>query len=808
VLAQHVQGDAPENCGACGNNCGTGYPHGTTVCSVQDQFAQCIVAECDPGYFKLNDFQCIPDVAKLCDPCLVDENCIVDDAYCVAVGDEGTFCGLPCEVQQDCDDKVAGYTCTDFGDFSQCVPTTGSCTCDGSNTGFDKACSQVFEPIDGTPYTCFGKQTCTDIGWGACVLPEEECNLADDNCDGDTDEGFLDDNGKYTSDEHCGKCGNNCTLLVFGNASGACKPDLVPIRCGPVCEEGYFDLDDNPSDCECHYLSATDFPGVDMPEYPNDPDVNCDGVDGEVDNAVFVAKNGDDSFPGTIEQPKRTIQAGIDEAALMGKRDVYVATGVFSEAVSLAVGVGVYGGYSADFKVRDSVLYESAILGAEPTDVLPGAMNAFSIAGGIEGTTVFDGFTVFAFPENRSGRSSYGIYLSDCDSTLRVSNNIVEGGTGGPGARGQDGVDGIDGMAGLAGLDSFDLWDAYQPTFNVQHCEDLDGLGLPHPVSAGGVGGAFICGDLDTSGGSGGERVCPEYDSDLDAAAAPKASEHGTAGLNNQEGGTGGDPGRDVYHQAYSCDGYSSFGPVEGSNGQDGEDGPIGQPGTGCTNADGLVVNGLWTPDLASDGTTGLPGGGGGGSGAGAWVHTSCFAKGFGYDNFGGSGGGGGSGGCHGTGATAGTGGGGAFTVFVVFTSPPAALPSLFGNHLSGGLGGPGGAGGNGGVGGSGGFGAQGGAAGGGYDPPTLTYPAFKGGKGGQGGQGGQGGHGGGGGGACGGPAYGLFVSGADLADLSQWSDGNDFLGTGSGGPGGIGGFSLGAQGIDGLDGPAESYNF
>lgn len=791
------------NCGSCGHDCALGYPHAKMKCDTTKPVPECVVESCEAGYVKINDYQCVPELARLCEPCFVDENCIVEGAKCVPVGDEGFFCGLPCYTDQDCEDKVKGYVCKNYGGFSQCVPATGSCSCDGTKIGFQKVCEKQW-----ADHTCYGVAICTDSGWTECIMPSEECNLVDDDCDGLTDEGFLDENGQYSSDENCGKCGNNCTLLVFGNAHGVCNTGVFPFRCGPQCNEGYFDLDDNPNDCECHYLSETDFPGPDFEQYPDSLDVNCDGVDGELSNAIFVAKHGDDANVGTRESPKRTIQAGIEAAIMAGKRDVYVATGVYQEAVALAPGVGVYGGYSADFRVRETSRYETAILGPMPSDLVPGAVNCIAITGGLYGSTIFDGFTVFGYHEKRSGRPSYAIYVLDCDATLRISNNVIIGGSGGAGQRGEDGEDGADGVPGDAGSDAFDLYYYALEKYgvSVQHCSDLDSLGLPRPVLAGGSGGLWQCGSVDVSGGKGGDRVCPAVDPYSGRPLTPEQTEYGSAGF-GPLGGVGGSPGQDVYHQAYSCDGYSSFGPVEGQNGLDGQPGTEGTSGAGCTSPYGALIGGLWVAANGLGGSAGGPvsGGGGGGSGAGAWVHQSCFAKGFGFDNFGGSGGGGGSGGCQGTGGTGGSGGGGAFSVFVLYTKEPASLPDLYGNRILTGYGGSGGDGGAGGVGGAGGAGGEGGRGGGSYNPPDPTYPAFKGGKG---AQGGRGGHGGGGGGGCGGPSIGIFLHGVPGELAGHWKVLNQVEIVGTGGAGGRGGFSLANSGGDGLPGPTVDANY
>ena len=48
----------------------------------------------------------------------------------------------------------------------------------------------------------------------------------------------------------------------------------------------------------------------DLPD-PAFLDTNCDGIDGTVDRAVFVATNGIDSNPGTRDAPCATVNAAI-----------------------------------------------------------------------------------------------------------------------------------------------------------------------------------------------------------------------------------------------------------------------------------------------------------------------------------------------------------------------------------------------------------------------------------------------------------------------------------------------------------------
>jgi len=795
-----------EHCGACGRTCVGAIPNATAVCDPTPAEPRCVVASCNEGYVQAGPTQCLPVSLGICEPCLAAGDCLFPGAECADLVD-GTFCVNPCQGPSDC---PTGYSCVDQGEGATfCVPVTSACLCDGSDLTLSRGCQVDYDPEVGSGYSCFGVASCTAAGWSACDLPLETCNKFDDDCDGETDEGFYDAEGRLTDDENCGECGNDCTLLVYPGGAGACNTLANPPRCSVSCSGNCFDVNVNPSaGCECCNPVPTDRPD------PLGIDANCDGMDGERDNGMFVAKNGDDANDGTIYRPKLTINAAIlaAAAATPPKRDVYVATGVYSEAILLQAGVSVYGGYSSDYRVRNPVLYEVAILAVAPQAGRPGAVNAIGIGGGEPGATTFDGFSVFGYHSRAPGGTSYGIYVRDCDATLTLSGNGVHAGSGGDGGRGDDGLDGDDGASGNPGRAALDL--RYTYGVDQHNCDNA------LHRQAGGPGGVGVCLGVTVSGGDGGERTCPAYDAAGKKTVAPVPTEAG--GVGAPGGAAGGEAGWDVYHQSYQCEGYTSYGVVEGRDGADGPEGQNGEAGGRCGDAVGFVNAGLWVPLPASDGTNGLygSGGGGGGSGAGSWSETSCNSKGYFSDNLGGTGGGGGAGACGGTAGTAGTGGGGAFGIFLVFTAVPETLPTVLDNTLYGGYGGDGGAGGNGGVGGAGGVGALGGVGGGpahpnplpNLDPPIPSYdadfnpmyPAFKGGKGGNGGNGGDGG---GGGGGCGGPAIDLFVW-PPAAGQAVWKTDNSWGGGGDGGAPGLGGFSLGNPGQPGVPGDVAEANF
>jgi len=767
-------------------------------------------------------FLCVQKVGKLCSQCSADEDCILDGARCVEL-DDGKFCGQGCEAAPD--DCPMGYECVPVdGGLDQCMPVSRNCSCTGEDPNVIRSCSVNWEDPDdplAPTYTCTGIQNCEAGGWGPCQLPAEDCDGQDNDCNGQTDEGFFDpETGKYTGDENCGVCGNNCTFMQVPHGTGKCDADKAVPDCTSACDDGFFDVDGSSTNgCECQFLGDTDLPGLhdlgSACEADDCSDANCDGIDGEVDGGVFVAKYGDDANAGTIESPLLTIQAGIQGALDGGKRDVYVSTGVYTDPVSLRADVGVYGGYSADFTIREPVAYETVVLGGPPSAQSRGAVNAQGIAGGAPGTTIFSGFVVFGYNNKDQGGNSYAVYVRDCDASLAIRDCHVLGGDGGDGLQGDAGGSGDDGADGQVGAKAKETGHA--------NCKEID-------HNHGGAGGSNACGDndQDVGGGPGGDAVCPDFDESLpddpecgldSGSQAITAQENGSPGLNNEgEAGSGGTAGKDGLISGYLSSIFGCVGnpsnnncwtcrvPGESMSGTDGSNGSAGgdgESGPACDSASGKVVNGEWQMASAGTGEAGAHGGGGGGGGAAGGVETiGCASSDRKHTDVGGSGGGGGSGGCGATGGTGGGSGGGSFALFVTFTQAPASVPEIADTVVEPGRGGDGGNGGPGGVGGSGGAGASGGTDAADQSETFCTS------GGGHGGSGGSGGHGGGGGGGCGGPAYGLFVHGADGGLTADYlSSGLTYLGSGTGGTGGMGGVSLGNDGLPGVDGMAEDSN-
>ena len=133
---------------------------------------------------------------------------------------------------------------------------------------------------------------------------------------------------------------------------------------------------------------------------------------------VRVAVSGDDSNDGSSwEQPKRTVQAGIDAIAGVGGGDVWVAAGTYRERIALDPFVHVYGGFAGTETYRDErdwMTFVTILCGHGDGSVVS------VLSGGA--TNVVDGFTI------RDGLTSShggGIYCGYSSPT--IANNAITG---------------------------------------------------------------------------------------------------------------------------------------------------------------------------------------------------------------------------------------------------------------------------------------------------------------------------------------------------------------------------------------------
>jgi len=756
----------PDKNTACSVGTGRCLATGVRVCDVAAPFAPTVCnAEAQGGGAETCNGQ--------------DDDC--DGQTDEGWGDKNTVCSVGVGA---C--RAAGIRVCDAADPAgptRCDADEGSPTaeaCDGVDNDCDGAIDELW-PTKGTACT-LGAGICAAGGVVVCdptdatavrcdatpgaPLAAELCNYLDDTCDGQTDEAFRDATGRYVTDAACGNCFTDCRgIYDLPQAYGTCDGSVAVPRCRMACVAGAFDLNAIPDD-GCEFVLDGDAVYVSIA----DPAANA---------APGCGQGPVGTGAGNV--PCRTVDAGLAEAARLGRHRVLVADGLYEASVTLEDGIDLMGGYRADTWERhlDSTL-TTLRAPVHEGDVMT------VMAAGLSKATLLEGFVIQGPSAVTPGASSYALWIVDTGDVLRVASNVVQGGAGASAAPADGGADGLDGTSGGAGQATI--------TTVVSTTAECDALSeTPGNQGPAGDGGQRLCGGDDVRGGAGAGAECPNYNAPQPAGFTGASADSGFGGA-----GVGGSGGYDRY--STTCGSFSTAGQsAQGLSGGNGGSGQDGGAGAGCPGdgAGGGVVDNLWIGTAGATGGDGTNGGGGGGGGAGGGADVTACAD-DPDDCLGGSGGGGGSGGCAGARGLGGRAGGGAFTVFVAFGDVGASVPVLEGNTLVRGYGGNGGDGGTGGAAGQGGDGGEGGMVAGRW--------AFAMGSGGRGGQGGDGGHGGGGGGGCGGVSYALYVHNAALTPT--WHETNTIAGGGLSGAGGGGGPSLGQSGTPGAGGLAGDRNY
>lgn len=590
------------HCGRCNSPCT--FPHGIGICSN----GGCQLAGCEPGYKD-----CDGDPRNGCE---------------VHIASDLGHCG---DCNKTCDYPGATETC-EYGacSFGECLPGFGNC-----DRNLENGCETNLRSDVDNCMACGQKcqfanaQARCD---GGCKLGECTTGYADCNKDAfDGCESHL-----ATDARNCGACGNDCTTK-WANANGTCGANACEYA---GCKAGWWDIDESLAN-GCEY-QCTKTSNVDEPD-DSFTDSNCDGIDGDVNAAIFVAKTGSDSNPGTMARPMATINGGLARAYNTGKKQVYVSEGEYVGRVQLVSGISIYGGYSAANGWKRSASYTVTIRSG---DVANGYVSAVTGAT-ITTATILDRLTIRTDNIATAGVSNYAMRCTGC-SGLWLKNSHVEAGNAGSGSPGLPGTNGADGKPGSRGTDGHED-------------RNVDAFG-----GAGGLsGGNPSCDRTGGRGGDGGHKK---------NSGAP-----GSPGAGGTPGGSGGqgnkDPGGDG---------------GDGQNGANGADGAHGASGSG-----GSATEGFWAGADGKPGADGVHGNGGGGGGGGGGQNCSVFC----IAGTGNGGGGGGGGGCAGAGGRGGTAGGGSFGVFLVSSNGTV----LTNNTIKSGRGGDGGAGGSRGLGGGGG---------------------------------------------------------------------------------------------------------
>ena len=204
-------------------------------------------------------YLCAPPWVSLCRPCGVNAECMTNGLNagqaCVAHGGAGSFCAAACETDEDCPE---GYLCQESEEAGgavslQCVLAEGECQC---NEWFVDDGAATLCHVENEWGTCMGERTCNAQGLSACdaVTPgAEECNKLDDDCDGTVDEETA--GADCFNQNQFGICPGT-TLCMDGNPlcdgpdAKAEQCDGEDNNCNGQTDEGYDDTDkDGIADC-------------------------------------------------------------------------------------------------------------------------------------------------------------------------------------------------------------------------------------------------------------------------------------------------------------------------------------------------------------------------------------------------------------------------------------------------------------------------------------------------------------------------------------------------------------------------------
>jgi len=155
-------------------------------------------------------------------------------------------------------------------------------------------------------------------------------------------------------------------------------------------------------------------------------DTNCDGLDGQAADGVFVATTGSDNDDGSMADPKRTVPAGIDLAAMRPSvKHVYIATGVYNERINLRSGVNIYGGYQSDNMWRRTRTTPTTIASATSEPAITGTT--------ITEETEVQLVTARSLDAGTMGASSYATRFLGCSGSIVLRGVTFISGNGGAG---------------------------------------------------------------------------------------------------------------------------------------------------------------------------------------------------------------------------------------------------------------------------------------------------------------------------------------------------------------------------------------
>ncbi len=194
-----------------------------------------------------------------------------------------------------CNEQQDGLTCTAWGGAQTEVCDNLDNDCDGQTDegfGLGTGCIGVGQCGAGLRECDPGDSSATicstDLNGSDYRGQPESCDLLDNDCDGQTDEDFREGGtGDYNHPDHCGACDNRCE---FAHAYAVCVNSECEFS---TCESGYANMNGDQNDgCECELESIPADTCGEAQYFPNNPlDDRQGGTIGSVEGQLATLES-------------------------------------------------------------------------------------------------------------------------------------------------------------------------------------------------------------------------------------------------------------------------------------------------------------------------------------------------------------------------------------------------------------------------------------------------------------------------------------------------------------------------------------
>ena len=388
----------------------------------------------------------------------------------------------------------------------------------------------------------------------------------------------------------------------------------------------------------------------------------CTSQTVDTSKGVFVVSGSPTTSCGSASGPCGTITSALAVAVADGRSIIYVASGTYTEAITLPAGMTIEGGWT----YLGGGTWQP-LCGANPaaTSILQApAGSAQAVTASYSGSSAIENFTIISEPTSSvgAGQSVYGVFATGSGTKLTLANIDIQVANAGAGAAGSAGSAATTSVActspgaGAAGAPG-----------------PIGGAGLAGAYSASGfapggaasVGGTGIAGENGGAGGAGTTSTTCGATCDIETCSPPECSPAMTTcspiagtmtvtggngspgcGGNGGTGGSGGAGGGSsvavfAWGAVVDITG-GAFTPGNGGAGGSGGSGGTGAPGavgaagsSACMNGGcvGKACKTTTDPLGGPGGTAGGPGGTGGQGGGGAGGDSYCYYRGGGANS-------------------------------------------------------------------------------------------------------------------------------------------------------------------------------